>query len=201
MVDAIMRCPFPDPALRARRLGGALLIAVLCMGCDASAALAEGVSIGGNIGGTGGSAGGSIGGNIAPSSPPKQKASRAPRARVKRARPERVPVARRPQRAARYESAPRRERAGGGGSFEGLWSLSTSSSCAGTGTGSFRVSGSRLYAQNASGSVSASGSVHSVESFNGLRSVYTGRLSQNSGGGSYRRQDGCTGRWSAYRSG
>ena len=166
-----------------------------------STALAQaGGSIGGNIGG---STGGSIGGNIGePKAPPAPRAAPAARPAPRVQTP--VVVQRQP-RAPRYERGTRRtggEERGegrGSGAFDGTWSLSTASSCAGSGSGAFRVSGSRLSASNARGSVSAAGAVYSTERFNGMTSVYTGRLSGNSGAGSYRRADGCTGNWSASR--
>ena len=174
------------------------------LGAEASALAQAGSSEGGSIGGNiGGSTGGSIGGNIG-AAPKAQPAGRPVVRPAARAPVTRKPVAvQRQQRFTRYEPVVRRSRAGeygGGGSFDGVWSISTASNCAGTGSGSFRVSGGRLSGRNAAhGSVSSSGALYSSDHFGGMTNVYSGRLAGNSGGGSFQRNDGCTGQWSAAR--
>ena len=144
-----------------------------------------------------GGEGGSIGGTIAPSPSPQG----APGTSRHRERAARVPPARRVARIPRTEPAPRRsaERAGGGDSHDGTWSVSAGGACAATGTGQVIISGGRIVGQGLSGTVSRSGAVQTVGSINGLSVVSHGRMSGTSASGAYRQSDGCAGPWSGYK--
>ncbi len=87
------------------------------------------------------------------------------------------------------------------GSFDGRWMLTgVSTNCQGSGSGTFRVSGTRVaVASGGGGHVSPSGAIRASTVVDGVRLTVTGRLSGNKGAGSYRRSDGCIGRWTASR--
>ena len=87
---------------------------------------------------------------------------------------------------------------GGGGNFDGPWAF-TSTGCPGAGTVATVISGGRFATKQSSGSVSPSGAIHSAGAGGGLTFTGTGRLVGNSGSGTYRRSDGCSGRWTAAR--
>jgi hypothetical protein len=97
--------------------------------------------------------------------------------------------------------ATRKSGGGGGGNFDGTWSyVGVGTTCQGTGAGSFTVSGSRVSLAGGSGSMSPGGGITSSSvGADGVRVTATGRLSGNSGGGSYTRGDGCAGNWTANR--
>ena len=90
---------------------------------------------------------------------------------------------------------------GGGGNFDGTWAfVGIGTNCQGTGSGTFTVSGGRLVLEGGSGSLSPNGAITSSSvGSDGVRLTATGRLSGNSGGGTYMRTDGCGGRWTATR--
>jgi hypothetical protein len=89
---------------------------------------------------------------------------------------------------------------GGGGNFDGTWSYAgVGTNCQGSGSGAIVISGGRINTQGVTGGVSSSGAYHAVAIGDGLVLTATGRLSGNSGGGSFRRSDGCVGRWTAAR--
>jgi hypothetical protein len=89
----------------------------------------------------------------------------------------------------------------GGNSFDGSWSyVGVGTNCQGTGSGVFTVSGGRVALPHGRGSVAPSGAFRSTAIGNdGVTVNATGKLSANSGGGTYMRADGCGGRWSASR--
>jgi hypothetical protein len=113
----------------------------------------------------------------------------------------------RPARRSRSETAPQQPSSrrsgsdGGGGNFDGTWAyVGIGTNCQGTGRGSFRISGGRVVAPGGSGSVAPNGAYHSsAVGEDGVGLTAVGRLSGNSGGGTYMRADGCGGRWSATR--
>ena len=93
---------------------------------------------------------------------------------------------------------PRRAARGGGANFDGAWVV-TSVGCGGTTTGAVMVSGGRVIGQGTTGYVSASGATSTVGYFNGLTVRGSGHLSAHSGSGTFRRSDGCGGRWTTTR--
>lgn len=214
----------PITASRVWQLARAVAVAAAAA-CNALPAMAEGDSIGGAIGGgsaappgggTGGSTGGSIGGKIAPApapstpSPERPAHSASPERLERPARStstDRRKPSRRNEQEIRRAARPEPERGGDAGSvsrFDGLWTVSTSSaSCSASSTSSQRISRGHIVGLarggSASGSVTASGSVHFVGRYGSTTTVGSGRLSGNSGGGSFRRSDGCTGTWNTSR--
>lgn len=88
------------------------------------------------------------------------------------------------------------------GGFDGGWSFTgTSTNCQGSGGGSFTVSGTQVVVSGGGrGQVSRSGAFQaSTNAGGGVRLSAVGRLSGSRGSGSYRRSDGCVGRWTAVR--
>ncbi len=96
---------------------------------------------------------------------------------------------------------PSRDNGAGAGSFDGRWMLTgVSTNCQGSGSGAFRVSGTRVAVTGGGGGhVSPSGAFRASTVVDGVRLTVTGRLSGSKGAGSYRRSDGCVGRWTAAR--
>ena len=92
--------------------------------------------------------------------------------------------------------------AGGGvrGSFDGAWTFfGTSTNCQGSGSVSAVISRGKVIGQG-SGSVNSGGAYHAVLiAGDGVRLTANGRLSGNSGRGTYMRADGCGGNWTASR--
>jgi hypothetical protein len=132
-----------------------------------------------------GSAGGSIGDD--------EKSLSGSRSAPRSAEPEAV-APRKPAETSRV--SPRKS--GGGTNFDGAW-IFTSAGCSGSGTLPGVVSGGRLTIQGGGGQVSSNGVLRAYGAGNGMTLNASGRLSGRSGGGSFRRSDGCVGRWSAIR--
>ena len=87
---------------------------------------------------------------------------------------------------------------GGRGNFDGPWAF-TSAGCSGAGMTVAVIHGGRFATQFSTGDVSPNGAIRSVGAANGLAFTATGRLVGNSGGGTFKRSDGCNGRWSAMK--
>ena len=136
-----------------------------------------------------GSAGGSIGNDEKSVSGSRQ----APRS-VETEKPARrsKPAPEKPRRAARESSG-----GGGGGNFDGAWVAHSMGTPCGAATERFVISSGRLSGELSSGQVSANGSTTSGGSASGLSWNSSGRFSGRSGSGTFRRSDGCTGRWTA----
>ncbi len=100
-------------------------------------------------------------------------------------------------------SAPSRREAparksSGGGNFDGQWkSVAVSNNgCSGTATANVTIANGQVSTNDGlSGRVSG-GSLRANWAGNGMTGTVTGRLSGQSGSGSFRRSDGCTGSWS-----
>ena len=136
-----------------------------------------------------GSAGGSIGNDekslsgsrTSPRAVETEKPARRSKPRAEREEP---------RRAARKSGG-----GGGGGNFDGAW-VAQSQGCGGS-IERFTISGGRISGELSSGSVSPNGSTTSGGSVSGLSWSSSGRFSGNSGSGTYRRSDGCSGTWTA----
>jgi hypothetical protein len=138
-----------------------------------------------------GSAGGSIGNDDKSLSGSRE----APRS-VEPDRPARrsKPEAEEPRRAAR--------KGGGGGeagNFDGTWiAVGVGTNCQGSATVAGIISGGRVVGQGVSGGVSPNGVYRATSvGSDGIVLTATGMLSGNHGSGTYRRSDGCVGRWTA----
>jgi hypothetical protein len=140
-----------------------------------------------------GSSGGSIGND--------DKSVSGSRSEPRSVEPDRSSAARRSKPDTEEPRRAARKGGGGGGNFDGTWSfIGVGSNCQGTGAGSFTVSGGRVSLAGGSGSMSPNGGITSSSvGADGVRVTASGRLSGNSGGGSYMRADGCGGHWTATR--
>jgi hypothetical protein len=89
----------------------------------------------------------------------------------------------------------------GASNFDGTWAYTgVGTNCVGSGSGTLVISGGVVSSKNGSGvgRVSADGTYRaSSVGADGVRLTATGRMSGNRGSGSYRRADGCNGRWAA----
>ncbi len=103
--------------------------------------------------------------------------------------------------ASREAEQPRGSDGRGASSFDGTWAYTgVGTNCVGSGSGTLVISGGVVSSKNGSGvgRVSADGTYRaSSVGADGVRLTATGRMSGNSGSGSYRRADGCNGRWAA----
>jgi hypothetical protein len=91
---------------------------------------------------------------------------------------------------------------GGGSNFDGTWAYTgIGTNCRGSGSGLLVISGGLVSSKNRGiGRISPDGTYRSASvSADGVALTATGRMSGNSGSGSYWRADGCNGRWTAKR--
>jgi hypothetical protein len=135
---------------------------------------------------------GNTGGSIGNDEKSLSGSREAPRA-VERAKPARrsKPEPEEPRRASRKSGGSN----AGGGNLDGAWVLtSVGNSCASS-TDTVVISGGKLVGQYGTAQVSPNGSVSGVGSAGSLSWTMSGRLSGRSGGGSFRRSDGCVGSW------
>jgi hypothetical protein len=95
-------------------------------------------------------------------------------------------------------STSRRGGDGGGGNFDGAWTVvSIGTTCSGSSTAAVIVSSGKIIGEGLSGRVSPSGAANSVGHYNGVTVVSSGHVSGRSGSGTFRRSDGCIGRWTS----
>jgi len=91
----------------------------------------------------------------------------------------------------------------GGANFDGTWAYAgVGTNCRGSGSGLLVISGGLVSSKNGRGigRVSSDGAYRAASvADDGVALTATGRMSGNSGSGSYRRADGCVGRWTARR--
>jgi len=135
-----------------------------------------------------GSAGGSIGNDEKSLSGSRSAEPERPARRSK-------PEADEPRR-----SPPRRGGGGGGGagSFDGAWIVSSVGiTCSGSSTAAVVVSSGRIIGEGLRGTVSASGAASSVGNYDGITVVSSGHVSGRSGSGTFKRSDGCIGKWTS----
>lgn len=87
---------------------------------------------------------------------------------------------------------------GGGGSFDGTWSLSSAgTNCTDTFRETATVSGRTMTGAYGRATIGANGSISGSGNYNGIGVTSRGRLSGRSGSGTFQRSDGCHGRWTA----
>jgi hypothetical protein len=133
--------------------------------------------------------------------PPSMQVAAAPAPQEPlRVDPDRVPLkdaGSKPQDSKPQESEPRRTTSGGG-SFDGAWVV-LSVGCGGSSTNAVVVSSGRIIGEGiVSGRVSPGGAASAVgNAGNGVTVISSGHLSGRGGSGSFRRSDGCSGRWTA----
>jgi hypothetical protein len=85
---------------------------------------------------------------------------------------------------------------GGGGNFDGAWAV-ISVGCGGAVNGPIVITSGRILGEGLSGHVSPNGSAAAAGAGGGVSWTSSGRFSNRSGSGSYRRSDGCVGSWTA----
>jgi hypothetical protein len=83
-------------------------------------------------------------------------------------------------------------------SFDGAWTF-TSAGCRYTGSVHARIIGGKIIVKGGSGQVDPDGTLHSVGAGGGMTLTAVGRLSGNTGAGTFDRSDGCLGRWIAIK--
>ena len=136
-----------------------------------------------------GSAGGSIGND--------EKSLSGSRPEQRSVEPERSMRQSKPQEEEQRRST---SRSGGSGvtSFDGAWAVvAVGTTCQGTATGAIVITSGRIIGQRVSGHVSPNGAATAVGNDNGVVVNSSGHFSGRSGSGTYRRSDGCSGRWTA----
>jgi hypothetical protein len=90
----------------------------------------------------------------------------------------------------------------GGSNFDGTWAYTgVGTNCRGSGSGFLVISGGLISSKRgAIGRIGPDGAYRSASiGDDGVALTSTGRMSGNTGSGSYRRADGCNGRWTAKR--
>jgi hypothetical protein len=94
--------------------------------------------------------------------------------------------------------AARRSSGGGSGNFDGAWIVSgVGVTCSGSGSNPIVVTSGKIIGEHVRGTVSPNGTLYGTTVGRELAIISTGRLSGRSGGGTFRRSDGCTGTWTA----
>lgn len=158
------------------RIGNSLLCVSLVLVIGQAGAFAQSGSSGGRIGNDEKSLSGSR--------------SAEPERSVKQGKPE----ADEPRR-----STSKRSGGGGGtGAFDGAWLVySVGTTCSGSSTTTVVVSDGRIIGQGLSGTVSANGHTRAVGNYDGVIVTSSGHTSTRAGSGTFRRSDGCVGRWTS----
>ena len=82
--------------------------------------------------------------------------------------------------------------------FDGAWTF-TSAGCPHTGSLPAMITGGRIIVKGGSGQVDPDGTLHSVGAGGGMTLTAVGRLSGNTGSGTFNRSDGCVGSWIAIK--
>jgi len=83
-------------------------------------------------------------------------------------------------------------------SFDGAW-IFTSAGCRYTGSLPAKIVGGKIIVKGGSGQVDPDGTLHSVGAGNGMTLTAVGRLTGNTGAGTFSRSDGCVGSWIAIK--
>jgi hypothetical protein len=82
----------------------------------------------------------------------------------------------------------------GNKNFDGAWTF-TSAGCRHTGSLPAMIVDGKIIIKGGSGQVDPDGTLHSVGAGNGMTLTAVGRLSGNTGAGTFSRSDGCVGSW------
>ncbi len=96
------------------------------------------------------------------------------------------------------EETPRSMPQGDHRNFDGAW-IFTSAGCPYTGSLPAMIAGGRILIRGGSGQVDPDGTLRSVGAGNGMTLTAAGRLSGNTGAGTFSRSDGCVGNWIAIK--
>jgi len=94
------------------------------------------------------------------------------------------------------EEIPRAVPQADNGNFDGAW---ISAGCPYTGSLPAMIAGGRILIRGGSGQVDPDGTLRSVGAGNGMTLTAAGRLSGNTGAGTFSRSDGCVGSWIAIK--
>jgi hypothetical protein len=78
--------------------------------------------------------------------------------------------------------------------YDGRW-IFTGAGCRGAGSVSAVIRGGKVTVRGGGGNVTPDGIIHTVGAGNGMTLTAEGRLSGDSGSGTYDRSDGCSGTW------
>jgi hypothetical protein len=84
--------------------------------------------------------------------------------------------------------------------YDGRW-IFTGAGCRGAGSVSAIIRGGKVIVRGGGGNVTPDGVIHTVGAGNGLTLTAEGRLSGDSGSGTYDRSDGCSGTWIGVKQG
>ena len=82
--------------------------------------------------------------------------------------------------------------------FDGRW-IFTGGGCRRAGSVSAVIKGGKVIVRGGGGNVNPDGTIHTVGAGNGLTLTAEGRLSGDTGSGTYDRSDGCSGTWVAVK--
>ena len=82
--------------------------------------------------------------------------------------------------------------------YDGRWQF-TGAGCRGAGPVMAMIKGGKVIVRGGGGNVTPDGIIHTVGAGNGLTLTAEGRLSGDSGSGTYDRSDGCSGTWVAVK--
>ena len=138
---------------------------------------------------------GSVGGNIGNDKKSLSGARSAPRA-VERARRSSKPEPAAPRRPARA-TGEGRIGIGGVGNFDGAWAVSSVGTPCGSSSETVVITSGKIVGQYGTGKVSPSGSSTGAFAGGGITWTTSGRFFTRTGSGTFRRSDGCVGRWTA----
>jgi hypothetical protein len=78
--------------------------------------------------------------------------------------------------------------------YDGRWTF-TGAGCRGAGAVAAVIKGGKVIARGGGGNVTPDGIIHTVGAGNGMTLTAEGRLSGDTGSGTYDRSDGCSGTW------
>jgi len=154
-------------------------LALLAFAATANVALAQSGSGGGSIGNDEKSLSGSR--------------SAEPAAQARRSRPD----ADEPPRSSSRRSGGAGG-SGGGSNFDGAWVVvSVGTTCSGSSMTAVVVSSGRIIGEGLTGTVNPNGFASSVGNYTGIVVMSSGHVSGRSGAGTFKRSDGCVGRWTS----
>jgi hypothetical protein len=139
---------------------------------------------------------GSVGGSIGDDRK-SLSGTRAVPPQVAPARRSSKPEAAAPRRAARPSGGGGSARAGGSGNFDGAWAVSSVGSPCGSSSETIVITSGRVVGKYGTGQVSPNGATSGAFSGGGISWTSSGRFSARTGSGTFRRSDGCVGRWTA----
>jgi len=86
-------------------------------------------------------------------------------------------------------------KSGGGGNFDGAWVLTSVGTPCGSSTDTVVITSGRMVGQYGTGQVSPNGATSGIGAAGGLTWSMSGRFTDRSGSGTFRRSDGCAGSW------